>query len=124
MCRRAAISAPAASSIAAAAPISSFRLPTTAGSPRAGSSPAARGSHRPANSPADAHPHPFRPRVGGRRSWRGPPALLPGFPVTYCVLQDLIDRFGNELLVQLTDRSNIPATTIDETVVDRAIGDA
>lgn len=44
--------------------------------------------------------------------------------MTYCVLQDLIDRFGNELLVQLTDRTNIPATTIDETVVDRAIGDA
>lgn len=44
--------------------------------------------------------------------------------MTYCTQQDLIDRFGSEELVQRTDRTNIPPTTIDDTVVTRALGDA
>ena len=44
--------------------------------------------------------------------------------MTYATQQDLVDRFGAEELVQLTDRTNTPATTIDETVVGKAIGDA
>jgi phage gp36-like protein len=43
--------------------------------------------------------------------------------VSYCTQQDLIDRFGEEELIQLTDRT-IPATAIDATVVAAAIGDA
>ncbi len=42
----------------------------------------------------------------------------------YATQQDLIDRFGQTELVQLTDRTNRPATTIDETVVGRALSDA
>lgn len=42
----------------------------------------------------------------------------------YCTKQDLIDRFGERELIQLTDRTNTPVTTIDDTVVDRAIADA
>jgi phage gp36-like protein len=44
--------------------------------------------------------------------------------MAYATQQDLIDRFGERELVQLTDRVNKPATTIDDVVVDRAIGDA
>lgn len=42
----------------------------------------------------------------------------------YCTQQDLIDRFGENELVQLTDRSDPPAGIIDSTVVDKAIADA
>ncbi|TXI00294.1 MAG: DUF1320 domain-containing protein [Rhizobium sp.] len=44
--------------------------------------------------------------------------------MTYCSKQDLIDRFGETELTQLTDRVNKPASTIDDIVVDRAIADA
>lgn len=44
--------------------------------------------------------------------------------MTYAALQDLVDRFGQTELVQLTDRTNIPPATVDETVVDRALADA
>lgn len=44
--------------------------------------------------------------------------------MSYAALQDLIDRFGQTELVQLTDRTNVPPTTVDETVVDRALDDA
>lgn len=44
--------------------------------------------------------------------------------MAYCTLQDLIDRFGEGELVQLTDRSIPPVGVIDEAVVDRAIADA
>lgn len=44
--------------------------------------------------------------------------------MAYCTKQDLIDRFGERELIQLTDRTNIPVSTIDDTVVDRAITDA
>jgi phage gp36-like protein len=44
--------------------------------------------------------------------------------VTYASAQDLIDRFGEKELIQLTDRVNRPQTTIDDTVVARALADA
>jgi phage gp36-like protein len=44
--------------------------------------------------------------------------------MTYCTKQDLIDRFSERELIQLTDRTNVPASVIDDTVVGRAIGDA
>lgn len=44
--------------------------------------------------------------------------------MTYCTQQDLVDRFGELRLIQLTDRVNKPATTIDATTVSRHIGDA
>ncbi|WP_026784216.1 gp436 family protein [Pleomorphomonas koreensis] len=44
--------------------------------------------------------------------------------MAYATLQDLIDRFGRTELVQLTDRTNKPASTIDESVVARALTDA
>lgn len=44
--------------------------------------------------------------------------------MTYATQQDLIDRFGNTELVQLTDKVNRPATTIDPTPVTRALTDA
>jgi phage gp36-like protein len=43
--------------------------------------------------------------------------------MSYCTQQNLIDRFGEEELIQLTDRT-IPATAVDATVVAAAIGDA
>jgi phage gp36-like protein len=44
--------------------------------------------------------------------------------VPYATQQDLVDRFGEEELIQLTDRTNIPVSTIDPVVVGRAIDDA
>jgi phage gp36-like protein len=44
--------------------------------------------------------------------------------MTYCTKQDLIDRFGEKELTQLTDRTNTPASVIDDAVVSRAIADA
>jgi phage gp36-like protein len=44
--------------------------------------------------------------------------------VTYATQQDLVDRFGATELKQLTDRTNTPPTTIDDTVVTRALDDA
>ncbi len=44
--------------------------------------------------------------------------------MTYAVKQDLVDRFGELELVQLTDRTNTPPTTVDDTVVGRALADA
>jgi len=42
--------------------------------------------------------------------------------VDYCAKQDMIDRFGEEELIQLTDRSG--AGVIDDAVLDMAISDA
>lgn len=42
----------------------------------------------------------------------------------YVALDDLIDRGWERKLIQLTDRTNRPATTIDETTVARHITDA
>lgn len=39
----------------------------------------------------------------------------------YCTRQDLIDTYGADQLIRLTDRVHMPATTIDETLVDKAI---
>lgn len=44
--------------------------------------------------------------------------------MTYAVKQDLVDRFGEVELIQLTDRANVPPTMVDDTVVGRALGDA
>lgn len=42
--------------------------------------------------------------------------------MAYCTHQDLIDRFGEEELIQLTDRTNTGA--IDAQVLDQVIADA
>jgi phage gp36-like protein len=42
--------------------------------------------------------------------------------MTYATEQDLIDRYGEEELIQLTDRANVGA--IDSAVLARAIADA
>lgn len=42
----------------------------------------------------------------------------------YATQQDLVDRFGEEELIQLTDRTNIPVSTLDPVVVGRALNDA
>lgn len=44
--------------------------------------------------------------------------------MTYAVKQDLIDRFGSDELIQLTDRTNLPPTTINDTIVGKALSDA
>ncbi|HSI41768.1 MAG TPA: DUF1320 domain-containing protein [Xanthobacteraceae bacterium] len=44
--------------------------------------------------------------------------------MSYATQQDLVDRFGSAELIQLTDRTNIPPTTIDTVVVDRSLADA
>lgn len=44
--------------------------------------------------------------------------------MAYCTKQDLIDRFSERELIQLTDRTNTPASVIDDTVVTRALTDA
>jgi phage gp36-like protein len=42
----------------------------------------------------------------------------------YATQAVLIDRFGSLELIQLTDRSNVPPTTINATTVTRALADA
>lgn len=42
--------------------------------------------------------------------------------MAYCTRQNLIDRYGEEELIQLTDRANIGQ--IDDAVLDQAIADA
>lgn len=42
----------------------------------------------------------------------------------YAVQQDLIDRFGQQELIELTDRADPPAGAIDATVIDKALSDA
>jgi phage gp36-like protein len=44
--------------------------------------------------------------------------------MSYVTKQGLVERFGEVELVQLTDRTNIPVSTIDDAVVGRAIADA
>jgi phage gp36-like protein len=44
--------------------------------------------------------------------------------VSYATKQNLIDRFGQEELVRLTDRTNRPPNAIDDTVVQQALDDA
>ncbi|MBZ9678898.1 gp436 family protein [Mesorhizobium sp. ES1-1] len=42
----------------------------------------------------------------------------------YAVKQDLVDRFGVRELTQLTDRTNVPPSVVDDAVVGRAVADA
>ena len=42
----------------------------------------------------------------------------------YVARQDLIDRFGEQEILQLTDKVDPPAGAIDDTVLGRAIADA
>jgi phage gp36-like protein len=42
--------------------------------------------------------------------------------MSYCTAQDLTDRFGEQELIQLTDRTN--TSTIDTAVLNQAISDA
>lgn len=44
--------------------------------------------------------------------------------MTYATQQDLIDRYGEEEIVQLTDRADPPQGAIDATAVTRALEDA
>jgi phage gp36-like protein len=44
--------------------------------------------------------------------------------MTYCTVQDLIDRVGTPRLAQRTDRINKPATTVDTSLVEKHISDA
>ena len=44
--------------------------------------------------------------------------------MSYATKQDMIDRFGERERVQLTDGTNVPVTTIDDTVVARHLADA
>lgn len=43
--------------------------------------------------------------------------------MTYATLQQLTDRFGERMLLQLTDRSKPPTGVIDVDVVNRALAD-
>lgn len=42
----------------------------------------------------------------------------------YATQQDMTDRYGAEELIQLTDRTNVPASTVDADVVASVLGDA
>ncbi len=44
--------------------------------------------------------------------------------MTYATQQDLVDRFGELEIIQLTDRDTIPPASIDATVTARALTDA
>ena len=44
--------------------------------------------------------------------------------MTYATLAHLIDRFGADMLITLTDRAQPATGTIDAVVVDRALADA
>lgn len=42
----------------------------------------------------------------------------------YCSKQGMIDRFGQNELIQLTDRGDLPVGAIDDTVLNKALDDA
>jgi phage gp36-like protein len=44
--------------------------------------------------------------------------------VSYATQQQLVDKFGQQMMLDLTDRASPPAGEIDATVVDRALADA
>lgn len=44
--------------------------------------------------------------------------------MAYCAQTDLVERYGEDELVQVTDRSSPPSGVIDATTVARACGDA
>lgn len=43
--------------------------------------------------------------------------------MAYCTLQNLIDRYGERMLVDLTDRGETATGLIDQATVDRALAD-
>jgi phage gp36-like protein len=43
--------------------------------------------------------------------------------MTYCTLAQLTERYGEPMLVELTDRADPPADEIDTAAVDRALAD-
>lgn len=43
--------------------------------------------------------------------------------MAYATLQQLTDRFGERMLIALTDRADIPTHAIDQAVIDRALAD-
>lgn len=44
--------------------------------------------------------------------------------MSYATVADMVERFGEQKLAQLTDRVNKPASTIDNSVVEAALRDA
>lgn len=44
--------------------------------------------------------------------------------MTYATKQDLIDRYGEDELVRLTDTVNAPPSTIDDTLIARCLANA
>lgn len=44
--------------------------------------------------------------------------------MAYCTLQELIDRYSERMLVEISDRGDAASGTIDQALVDRAIADA
>lgn len=44
--------------------------------------------------------------------------------MTYATQQDMVDRFGEKELVELTDKVNKPVSTINDATVNLALGDA
>lgn len=44
--------------------------------------------------------------------------------MTYAIKQDMIDRYGEEPLVELTDRTAAPTGAIDDVILARALSDA
>lgn len=44
--------------------------------------------------------------------------------MSYAGKQDMIDRYGDQELIQLTDRATPPTGVIDDTVLNRALADA
>jgi len=43
--------------------------------------------------------------------------------MTYAILQQLTDRYGEQMLVMLTDRADVATGVVDEAVIDRALAD-
>lgn len=43
--------------------------------------------------------------------------------MTYCTLAQLTERYGEPMLIELTDREDPPAGVVDASVVDRALAD-
>lgn len=44
--------------------------------------------------------------------------------MTYCTLANLTDRYGAQLLIEISDRGEAASDTIDEALITRAITDA
>ena len=43
---------------------------------------------------------------------------------TYCTLAELKDRYSERLLIELSDRGEVPVTIVDVALFNRAIADA